>query len=262
MTSRGNARAPIYTDDADRTRFLDLLTDVTQHYNWLCHAFCLMDNHYHLVLETLDGNLSQGMRQLNGIFTQRFNQRHQRVGHIFQGRSKAIVVDRESSLLTLCRYVVLNPVRASMVVEVEAYHWSSYRATAGLSPCPPWLQTDWLLGQFDTNRLQAQQRYRAFVQDGLDYPAPWDALKGQIFLAPDDYITQIQTHLRPVRSVKEVPRAQRYADRPALRDVLGNRTSMSQAERDRLIYDAYRSYGYSMTSIAGELGMHNSTISR
>jgi hypothetical protein len=118
------------------------------------------------------------------------------------------------------------------------------------------------LGQFGTDRLKAQQRYREFVHDGMDHPSPWDDLKGQIFLAPDDYIAHIQTQLSAVRTVREVPRVQRYADRPALGDVLGNRTSMSRAERDRLIYEAYRSWGYSMTSIAEELGVHNSTISR
>ena len=102
VTSRGNARAPIFTDDADRQRFLVLLADVVRHDNWLCHALCLMDNHYHLVLETPDGNLSTGMRQLNGIYTQQFNQSHQRVGHLFQGRYKAIVVERDRYLLTVC----------------------------------------------------------------------------------------------------------------------------------------------------------------
>lgn len=262
VTSRGNARAPIYTDDTDRQRFLVLLADIVQHANWLCHAFCLMDNHYHLVLETPDGNLSTGMRQLNGIYTQQFNQSHQRVGHLFQGRYKAIVVERDRYLLTLCRYVVLNPVRAGMVAHVAAYHWSSYRATAGLSPCPPWLQTDWLLGQFSPNRLQAQQQYGQFVQDGIELPSPWHALKGQIFLGQEDYMAQMQDHLSTKRQVREVPRVQRYADRPALSQILGQNTPRSQAERDELIYDAYRRYGYSMTSIAHELGLHNSTISR
>jgi len=262
VTSRGNARAPIFTDDADRHPFLALLADVALHDNWLCHAFCLMDNHYHLVLETPDGNLSKGMRQLNGMYTQKFNQSHKSVGHLFQGRYKAILVERDSYLLTLCRYVVLNPVRAGMVVHIEAYRWSSYRATAGLSPCPVWLQTDWLLGQFSTDRLRAQQHYCQFVKDGMNHPSPWHDLKGQIFLGQEGYMAEMWERLNPTREVREVPRVQRYADRPALSQILGQNTPGAHAERDDLIYDAYRRYGYSMTSIACELGLHNSTISR
>ncbi len=182
VTSRGNACAPIDTGDADRHRFLARLADVALRDNGLRHAFCLMDNHDHLVLETPAGNLSKGMRQLNGMYTQQFNQSHQRVGHVLQGRSKAILVERDSYLLTLCRYVVLNPVRAGIVVHIETYRWSSSRATVGLSPCPVWLQTDWLLGQCSTDRLQAQQLYGQFVQDGMDQPSPWHDLKGQMFL--------------------------------------------------------------------------------
>lgn len=262
VTSRGNARAPIFTDDADRQRFLALLADVVLHDNWLCHAFCLMDNHYHLVLETPNGHLSKGMRQLNGIYTQQFNRFHHRVGHVLQGRYKAILVERDRYLLTLCRYVVLNPVRAGMVADVEAYRWSSYRATVGLSPCPEWLQTDWVLGQFSPDRLQAQQLYGQFVQEGMEQPSPWHDLKGQVFLGQDNYMAQMRERLNPTREVREVPRVQRYADRPALSEILSQPTPRSPAERNDLIDNAYRRYGYSMTSIANELGLHNSTISR
>ncbi len=130
-TSRGNARAAIYADDADRERFLALFTQVVQRAHWLCHAYCLMDNHYHLLLETPEGNVSHGMRQVNGLSTQYDNRRHGRVGHVFQGRYKAIVVERDSYLFVLCRYIVLNPIRAGMVQTAQEYGWSSYRATAG-----------------------------------------------------------------------------------------------------------------------------------
>jgi len=97
VTSRGNARKRIYKDEVDRLKFLDILAEVNRKYNWLCHAYCLMDNHYHLIIETPDGNLSKGMRQLNGGYTQSFNRRHRRVGHIFQGRYKAILVEKEAA---------------------------------------------------------------------------------------------------------------------------------------------------------------------
>src|SRR5258706_8306926 len=139
VTSRGNARAPIFADDGDRELFLETLAHVVERFHWLCHAYCLMDNHYHLLIETPDPNLSKGMRQLNGLYTQRFDRRHGRVGHVFQGRFKAILVERDSYLLELCRYVVLNPVRAKMVKQPKQYQWSSYRATAGIDAAPPFL---------------------------------------------------------------------------------------------------------------------------
>ena len=112
VTSRGNGRKPIFRDDVDRRSFLEVLHKVNQRHHWICHAYCLMTNHYHLVIETPEGNLSRGMRQLNGVYTMYFNRRHRTVGHVFQGRFKAILVERESYLLEVCRYVVLNPVRA------------------------------------------------------------------------------------------------------------------------------------------------------
>ena len=136
VTSRGNAHQAIVEDDADRFEFFAVLTGVLERYGWLCHAYCLMDNHYHLMVETPDGNLARGMARLNGLYTQRFNRRHQRIGHLFQGRYKAILVERESYLLELCRYLVLNPVRAGLVRRAAAYRWSSYRATAGDEPAP------------------------------------------------------------------------------------------------------------------------------
>ncbi len=111
VTSRGNERKPIYLEDDDFELFLECLAGVCERFNWVIHSYCLMTNHYHLLVETPDGNLSKGMRQLNGVFTQDFNRRHKRVGHLFQGRYKAILVDKESYLLELCRYIVLNPVR-------------------------------------------------------------------------------------------------------------------------------------------------------
>jgi REP element-mobilizing transposase RayT len=102
VTSRGNERKPVFKDDGDREVFLDILHKVNKRYNFLCYAYCLMDNHYHLIIETPDGNLSKGMRQLNGVYTQAFNKRHHRVGHIFQGRYKAVLIQKESHLLEVC----------------------------------------------------------------------------------------------------------------------------------------------------------------
>lgn len=115
VTSRGDGRDRIYLSDDDRRNWFDIFAGVCNRFNWICHAYCLMDNHYHLLIETPDANLSNGMRKLNGVYTQKFNRTHHRVGHVFQCRFKAIIVDRDAYLLELCRYVVLNPVHAHMV---------------------------------------------------------------------------------------------------------------------------------------------------
>jgi len=138
VTSRGNARQKIYDDAQDRDQFLSNLAHVVSRFGWCCHAYCLMDNHYHLVIETPRANLSMGMRQLNGLYTQTYNRRHGRVGHLFQGRYAAIVVEKDAYLLELCRYVVLNPVRAKAVKQPSQWVRSSYRATAGRVAAPDW----------------------------------------------------------------------------------------------------------------------------
>jgi putative transposase len=144
VTSRGNRREAIYLDDDDRREWLAVLALVCDRFNWVVHAYCQMTNHYHLVVETVEGNLSAGMRQLNGIYTQRFNRRYRMSGHLFQGRYKAIFLQKEAHLLELSRYVVLNPVRVQMVQLPEEWPCSSYRLVLNDKLAPEWLDTDWL----------------------------------------------------------------------------------------------------------------------
>lgn len=146
VISRGNERRDIFKDDSDRAVFLGILKDVWESCRWLCHAYCLMDNHYHLLIETPQANLVVGMRQLNGVYAQRYNRRHNRVGHLFQGRYKSALVDKEEYLLELSRYIVSNPVRAGMVEEPGLWRWSSYRATAGYEDPPGFLYTGLMAG--------------------------------------------------------------------------------------------------------------------
>jgi putative transposase len=252
VTSRGNALENIYVDDTDREAFLDVLAQVVERFHWLCHAYCLMSNHYHLLVETVEPTLSRGMRQLNGVYTQGFNRRHQRVGHLFQGRFKAILVEREAYLLELCRYVVLNPVRAKLVRAAKDWRWSSYRATAGLAEAPSFLTTDWLLGQLSERRSEAQRRYRRFVAVGKG-ASPWEELKGQIYLGSDAFIERLP---KPEETVEEIPRIQREGVRPSLDRLF------AEAAIDEAIVTAYREHGYTMKAIADYLGVHYATVSR
>jgi putative transposase len=251
LTSRGNARQRVFLSDSDRELFLDTLSHVVSRYSWICHAYCLMANHYHLLVETPKGNLSLGMRQLNGIYTQSFNRRHKRVGHLFQGRFKAILVEKESYLLELCRYIVLNPVRIKGNMKTGEWKWSSYRATAGLASPPEFLSIDWVLGQFGKNRAQAQKRYREFVREGLE-SRPWEELKGQIYLGSEEYI---ERHSPSNQKLKEIPRAQLKAAKPSLARIFAH-------SGDQGIARAYKEHGYRLNEIAAHLGVHYATVSR
>ncbi|MDQ6996555.1 MAG: transposase, partial [Mariprofundus sp.] len=184
MTSSGNARADIYLSDDDRAMFLDVLEHVVDRFGWLCHAYCLMTNHFHLMIETPQANLSRGMRQLNGVYTQRFNRSHGRVGHVFQGRFKSIVVDKDAYLLELSRYIVRNPVAAGMVDHAGDWPWSSYLATAGEVHVPDYLDTAWLLSQFGRNKTRARAAYAQFVHEEVT-DSPWKLLNGPDILGDD-----------------------------------------------------------------------------
>ena len=262
VTSRGNAKQAIFIDDEDRGRFLDVLSIVVERFNWLCHAYCLMKNHYHLVIETPKGNLSKGMRELNGVYTQGFNQRYRRVGHLFQGRYKAIIVEKDNHLLSLCRYVVLNPVRVGLIKRPEQWRWSSYRATIGLVKRSSFLTDDWILLQFDGRKRIAMGKYRRFVMEGIDKESPWETLKGQIFYGTDEFIKQLSGLLDGKGNIKEVPRLQRYVARPSLRELFKGKKGKERKAEDKTIHAAYVRYGYTMKEIAEHLGFHYATISR
>ena len=139
VTSRGNEKRPIFKNDGDRLKFLELLGEAVSRFGWTLTAWVLMTNHFHLVVQTNEPNLSRGMHWLNGTYAAWFNRRHGRWGHLFGGRFKAFLVEEETYFKEVLRYVVLNPVRAGLVAHPANYRWSSYRATAGLSPAPEWL---------------------------------------------------------------------------------------------------------------------------
>jgi putative transposase len=261
ITSRGNDKNSIFKEDQDREDFLNILGHVTKRYNWICHAYCLMTNHYHLLIETPDGNLSIGMRQLNGMYTQMFNRRNNRTGHLFQGRFKGILIQKDSHLLEVCRYVVLNPVRAGMVERPEQWRWSSYQATAGKERPSPCLTTDWILGQFSDERSSAEKKYRQFVSEGVGGDSIWMGVKGQVILGEEDFINSLLDFLDEHKNVTEIPRGQRFANRPPLEKLFPKSIGQDKEKRNLKMTEAIEKYGYRQSEIARHLGLHASTVS-
>lgn len=257
VTSRGDGRDDIYLDDEDKEVFLEVLAEVCERFNWVLHAYCLMTNHYHLLVETPDANLSLGMRQLNGVYTQRFNRGHNRVGHVFQGRYKAILVEKESYLLELARYIVLNPVRARMVRSVKHWPWSSYRTTAGFVTKPKWLEIDWILSAFGRNKGRAQELYREYVSEGRNQPAPWEQLVNQIYLGSEAFVAQAQDLLEQDKDLSEVPAPQKRPVPKLLAEY-----ERQGKYRNHAILLAYQSGGYSMKQIGDYFDLHYSRVSR
>ena len=257
ITSRGNARNIIYTDDVDRTRFLELLSQLCDRHDWLCHSYCLMSNHYHLLVETKRPTLSKGMKGLNGQYAQMFNRRHNRAGHLFQGRHKAILVQKESYLLELARYIVLNPVRAKMVQTPEQWPWSSYRALAGYSTTQSELTTEWILGMFNANKKTACARYRNFVAEGKNQPTPWSDLKNQIYLGSEAFVDDMLCKLDPMQPVSDIPSVQKLSAPKPIKYYKNKYKDQSIA-----MAIAYLGGHYTLTEVGNEFGVSRTTVSR
>ncbi|MDQ2984761.1 MAG: transposase [Actinomycetota bacterium] len=250
VIARGNARGRIYRDDLDRMLFLERLEHPVDRYGWLCHSYCLMDNHYHLVVETPQPNLPFGMRQLNGLYASRFNRRYKRSGHVFEARYRSVLVEGGEHLLSVCRYVVLNPVRAGLCERAEDWRWSSYRATAGLEPAPRFLTTEVILSELAPTRAAAQSAYREFVAEGLG-----EALEERVRGERLGGFEFLRKRFGVDPPLPEVPRAQIEPERRPLAEIFAHEARAPVAA-------AYRRHGYTLREIAEHLGCHYSTVSR
>jgi REP element-mobilizing transposase RayT len=267
VTSRGDRREPIYRDDGDRAAHLDVIARAMDRFDAQVLAYCLMGNHYHLVLYTRGPNLSRLMRHVNGVYTQAFNRRHGLVGHLFQGRFKAILVDRDAYLLALCRYVERNPVAAGLAAEPGDWRWSSCRAHVGAEPTPPWLDSAglhaYVLGRAGPparDRQAAARRYAALVQQAQVADASFwqDHVQGQIFLGDEAFAESARGQVSARRrEQREVPKAHR-------RRMLGWTEWLAHAgnDRDRALLMAYREGAWTMTALAREVGLSVAHVSR
>ena len=264
VTSRGDRRESIFEDDQDRLIFLGIVARTLSRFDGQMLAYCLMGNHYHFVLHTRKANLSSLMRHINGVYTQAFNRRHDKVGHLFQGRFKAILVDRDAYLLEVCRYVELNPVRAGATRKPQTWPWSSYRAHTGLEPAPEWLDVDGLHGYVlgrpvrnASERHRAGQTYARLVASAGNVKL-WDgALKKQIYLGNEDFVERMQALADSHNSSdREIPRIQRTKVRTLKQWMRACQT------REEAFYRAHTESGISMTQIANEIGLSVSRVSR
>jgi REP element-mobilizing transposase RayT len=258
--ARGNRKSPIFEDDDDRERFLALLGSAVERYAFRVYGACLMGNHYHLVGETPRGNLSDAMRFLNGGYAQAVNRRHGRTGHLFEGRFRSLVIQRESYLKRVVRYVVLNPVRARLVTDVAAWPWSTYGATAGLRPAPEWLSLEWLHWAFDaTSRTEACERYRRHVNAPAAPKSRIDttalAVGGRAFR---ERLAQAVDSCEPDRPL---PPGFRAVTRPDLCELLAGMDS-KDGRLPRAVHAAHATHGYRQSDIARHLGIDPSTVSK
>jgi len=256
VMARGNARAAIFEDADDRLNLLEILGRTCGRFDWTVWAYCLMDNHYHLLVETHAATLSRGMREINGQYTQAYNRRHRRVGHVLQGRYKAVLVERDPYLLELSRYIVLNPVKARMVKRVEQWPWSNYGAVLGRTKAADWLAARKTLELFHTDRSTARRAYSRFVADGIRAVDPTAAVRHQLYLGSDLFVEKMADKVAASRRGSgEVPKVQR-----ATKTLAGHQRGSSS--RNEAIVAAYQAGGHTLSQIGEHFGLHYSVVSR
>ena len=277
VMARGQERGAIFRADEDRDGFLEELGEAVGERRWVLHGYCLMTNHYHLLVETPEANLSSGMQLLNGRYSQSFNSQRRRRGHLFEDRYKSVVVEKESYLLELCRYLVLNPVRAGMVRAAREWRWSNYRATAGEAARPTFLEVNWTLSQFGTDGGKARESYRRFVAEGRGKASPMEQVTGQVFLGGPAFVAEMRRRLEEESGElsKAIPRAQREAgfldveevvaavaeDYGLPRDALGEAWRRGE-ERAVAVYLSRRLTGASGVKLGERFGITSARVSQ
>lgn len=234
VTARGNEQRPIVMDDPDRRRILALLGECVTRFGWILYSYALMSNHFHLQLELTRPTLSRGMQWLNGKYAQHFNRRHDRSGHLFQGRFGAFLIEKETYFLEVLRYVVLNPVRAGRASHPEDDPWTSYLATAGYVAAPDWLAVDRVQMNFSDDTTIARDRYRNFVLDGIGAARPWKDLVGQIYLGREEWVAEINEMLESAPRSDEFPRPQRDPEALTMFDIISAVSKAMEISEDAI----------------------------
>jgi len=222
VTSRGNERRAIFKADRDREKFLSYLESAHERYGAIIHVYCLMDNHYHLLLETPRGNLSEILHHVNGAYTTYFNLKRQRSGHLFQGRYRAILVEKDAYCQELSRYIHLNPLRAGMVRDLREHRWSSYLDYVGLKRVS-WLETGSILGYFGAEERRAQRGYRDYVEEvnWAELRNPMTGVFASSVLGSDRFINQAREWAKALtgENDRDIPVLKKLKERPSLEEI-------------------------------------------
>jgi REP element-mobilizing transposase RayT len=260
VTSKGTNEQAVFLDDEDRAVFLNVVEGVVDRFGWLIHSYVLVDNHYHLVVSVPNANLSKGMRQLNGVYTQHFNRRHNRDGSLFQGRFRSVLFEPDPYLLPLARHVVLNPVRVKKTRSPNSYRWSSHRATAGIVGKPAFLHTDDVLGRFGKRQKENQRKYKEYIKAGNGEKSPLNERTNQVLLGSPEFLSEMQPILNGEKMAKRGPKQARR--RRSLGALFKNVDNKTRAERNELIKKAHIDHSYTLMEIGEHLGIHYTTVSK
>jgi REP element-mobilizing transposase RayT len=259
VMSRGNRKSTIVDDDDDRRAFMNTFGEAARDHHVRVYACCLMGTHYHTLLDTPRGNLSEFMRTLNSEYSKAFNRRHERVGHTFEQRFESLVVQREKYLRRVARYIALNPVKARLCRDAADWPWSTHRATAGLEDAPSWLHLDWLRWAFRAGLLpDAQHHYQEYVRDpaGLTWSFALTAALGT-----PRFKKAVGASLERCGEDRPIPGDCRRWARPPLEQVFSSEEADSRS-RDALILLAHMTCGYRLAEIARFLAVAPSTVSK
>jgi len=250
----------IFLDEEDYLVFLNVLDMAVSRFEWKLHAYVLLNDHYHLVIESPKANLSRGMRQLNGVYTQHFNRKHAENGSVFQGRFKSVLFEKGTYLKEICRHVVLNPVRLGTCSAPEKYRWSSFKATAGLIKGASFLNYTDVLAEFGKRQKDNQRKFKKFVKEGVGEESPLDQRSNQVLLGSDRFLRDMQSRLSGQRLAKRGP--QRAGKRQSLDVLFRGVDQKSRDQRNLLIQKAHIEHGYTLMEIGEHTNLHYTTVSK
>ncbi len=261
IMTRGNERSNIFKGIEDYQNFLLVFFDVIKRYNWICYAYCLMPNHYHLLIKTNEANLSLGMRQLNGIYTQNFNIRYKRIGHLFHGRFKSILVEEENYKNELIRYIALNPIKSKLVDNIEDWRWNSCLEILGKTQKTGCINTKEILSYFDENEDKAKKIFIDYLKNKVENEEKINDLKGGIILGSNKFIEKIKDYFKKQEKETEIPAKERLISRPSLEEIF-HKNITDKKERNKLIYKACMDYSYSLSEVGDFINLHYASVSR
>ena len=259
VESKGGPEAEVFRDEDDKKSFLDVLTNVVARFGWLVHSYSIMRSSYRIVLEVPKGNLSRGMRQLNGVYTQIYNKKHGLSGPVFQGRFKSILFEKKLFLLPLCKHVVSRD-SDGQAFKYEKYKWSSYRASAGEKSAPEFLYLADVLAFFGKEKSGSHRGYVEYVSESSGSETPFSKIKNQVLLGSPRFLNEMQPILQGQRLEKKGPK--RATRRKSLSALFKKVETKSRLERNELINRAHLEFGYTLMEIGNQLGLHYTTVSK